>query len=257
MAVISVLILGLVEGITEFLPVSSTGHLILFNEWFSFAPDFTKTFDIVIQFGAILAVVAVFAKRFWPLSGSNFELWKRVVVSVLPALVFGALFGSKIQEALFNPMVVAIALIIGGVVLLVAERSRRKGSITDVAKIGYGKAFVIGCIQCLAFIPGTSRSAATIIGAMFLGATRATAAEYSFFLAVPTIAAASVFSLLKHPIALAGNDALILGIGFVAAFVSSLVVIRLFLQYIRNKTFTPFAYYRILLGIVILLFFAR
>ncbi len=257
MAVISAVVLGLVEGITEFLPVSSTGHLILFNEWFSFAPEFTKTFDIVIQFGAILAVVAVFAKRFWPLNGSNLELWKRVIVSVFPALVFGALFGSKIQEVLFNPTVVAFALIVGGVILLAAEQLRRNESITDVTKIGYGKAFVIGCIQCLAFIPGTSRSAATIIGSMFLGTSRSTAAEYSFFLAVPTIAAASVFSLLKHPITLAGNDALILGIGFVVAFISSLVVIRLFLQYIRNKTFAPFAYYRIVLGVIILLFFAR
>ena len=257
MEMIFALVLGFVEGITEFLPVSSTGHLILFNKWFSFAPDFTKMFDIVIQLGAILAVVVVFAKRFWPLKGSNLQLWKRVCVSVFPALVFGALFGSKIQEALFNPTVVAIALIVGGVVLLVAERSRRKESITDVAKIGYGKAFVIGCIQCLAFIPGTSRSAATIIGAMFLGASRATAAEYSFFLAVPTIAAASIYSMLKNPISLSGNDLIILTIGFVTAFLSALVVIQLFLQYIRNKTFAPFAYYRIALGIVVLLFFAR
>jgi len=256
MAVISSIVLGLVEGITEFLPVSSTGHLILFNEWFSFAPDFTKTFDIVIQFGAILAVVVVFAQRFWPLKGSNLELWKRIVVSVLPALVFGALFGSKIQEALFHPTVVAIALIVGGIVLLVAERSRRNESITDVAKIGYSKAFAIGCIQCLAFIPGTSRSAATIIGAMFLGASRTAASEYSFFLAVPTLAAASAYSLLKNPIALNGNDLVILLVGFIVAFVSALIVIRLFLQYIRNKTFAPFAYYRIILGVLILAFFA-
>ena len=254
---ISAIILGLVEGITEFLPVSSTGHLILFNEWFSFEPEFTKMFDIVIQLGAILAVVVVFAERFWPLKGSNLELWKRVIVSVIPALVFGALFGAKIQEALFNPTVVAIALIIGGVVFLVAERLRRKETIVDVAKMSYGKSFMLGCIQCLAFIPGTSRSAATIIGGMFLGASRATAAEYSFFLAVPTIAAASAYSLLKNPIALSGNDLIILSIGFVTAFVSALVVIRLFLQYIRNKTFAPFAYYRIALGIVVLLFFAR
>lgn len=253
---LSAVVLGLVEGITEFLPVSSTGHLILFNEWFSFAPDFTKTFDIVIQFGAILAVAVVFAKRFWPLKGSNLELWKRVMVSVLPALVFGALFGTKIQEMLFNPRVVATALIVGGWFLSKAEVFRKKESIVDVAKMSYGKAFLIGCIQCFAFIPGTSRSAATIIGAMYLGASRATAAEYSFFLAVPTIAAASVYSLLKNPIALTGNDFVILSIGFVTAFVSALIVIRLFLQYIRNKTFRPFAYYRIIVGVVILIFFA-
>lgn len=257
MEMISAVVLGLVEGITEFLPVSSTGHLILFNEWFSFEPEFTKMFDIVIQLGAILAVVFVFAKRFWPLKGSNLELWKRVIVSVIPALVFGALFGSRIQEALFNPTVVAIALIIGGVILLAAERSSRKETIIDVAKMSYSKAFVLGCIQCLAFIPGTSRSAATIIGGMFLGASRATAAEYSFFLAVPTIAAASAYSLLKNPVSLAANDIAILVVGFITAFVSALIVIRLFLQYIRNKTFAPFAYYRIVLGVVVLLFFAR
>ncbi len=254
---ISAVVLGLVEGITEFLPISSTGHLILFNEWFSFAPDFTKMFDVVIQFGAILAVVIVFAKRFWPLSGNNLEMWKRVAVSVAPAIVFGALFGSKIQKALFNPIVVAIALIVGGVVLVIAERSRRKETITDTSKMSYKNAFIIGCIQCLAFIPGTSRSAATIVGSMFLGASRSTAAEYSFFLAVPTMAAASAYSLLKNPISLTGNDAVILAIGFVTAFISALVVIRLLLQYIRNKTFVPFAYYRIIVGIVILLFFAR
>lgn len=254
---ISAVVLGLVEGITEFLPVSSTGHLILFNEWFSFAPDFTKMFDVVIQFGAILAVVVVFAKRFWPLNTPNLELWKRVVVSVLPAIVFGALFGSKIQEALFNPRVVAMALIVGGAILSIVEHQKPKASLTDLGKLTYGKAFAIGCIQCLAFIPGTSRSAATIIGAMFLGASRSTAAEYSFFLAVPTMAAASAYSLLKNPISLTGNDVAILAIGFVTAFASALIVIRLFLQYIRTKTFTPFAYYRIIVGVLILMFFAR
>lgn len=254
---ISAVVLGLVEGITEFLPISSTGHLILFNEWFSFAPDFTKMFDIVIQLGAILAVVAVFAKRFWPLNTSNLDLWKRVIISVFPALVFGALFGSKIQEALFNPRVVAMALIVGGAILSIAERQKPKTTLTDLGKLTYRSAFMIGCIQCLAFIPGTSRSAATIIGAMFLGASRSMAAEYSFFLAVPTITAASVYSLLKNPVSLTGNDAIILAIGFLTAFISALIVIRLFLQYIRTKTFAPFAYYRIILGVVILLFFAR
>lgn len=214
-------------------------------------------FDIVIQFGAILAVVAVFAKRFWPLNTSNLDLWKRVIVSVVPALVFGALFGSKIQEALFNPRVVAIALIVGGAILSIAENRKPKTTLIDLGKLTYRNAFMIGCSQCLAFIPGTSRSAATIIGAMFLGASRSMAAEYSFFLAVPTIAAASAYSLLKNPVSLSGNDVMILVIGFVTAFISALIVIRLFLQYIRTKTFAPFAYYRIILGVVILLFFAR
>ncbi len=254
---LSAVVLGLVEGITEFLPVSSTGHLILFNEWFAFAPDFTKMFDIVIQLGAILAVLVVFAKKLSFRSPSNFSLWKRFAVSVAPALVLGALFGSKIQQALFNPIVVAIALIIGGVILLIVERRKPKTTLTDLGKLSYSKAFAIGCIQCLAFIPGTSRSAATIVGAMLLGASRTAATEYSFFLAVPTLAAASAYSLLKNPVSLSGNDMVILTIGFITAFFSALVVIRLFLQYIRNKTFAPFAYYRIALGIVILFFFAQ
>lgn len=257
MEILFAIALGLVEGITEFLPVSSTGHLILFNEWFSFAPEFTKMFDIVIQLGAILAVLVVFSKRVLPRTPSNFKLWKRFAVSVIPALVIGALFGSAIQSALFNPTAVAIALIVGGVALLIAERIRPKQTITDLGQLSYGKAFAIGCIQCFAFIPGTSRSAATIIGAMLLGASRTAATEYSFFLAVPTIAAASAYSLLKNPIALSGNDLVILFVGFITAFISALIVIRLFLQYIRNKTFAPFAYYRIVLGVVVLLFFAR
>ncbi len=256
---LSAVVLGLVEGITEFLPVSSTGHLILFNEWFSFAPDFTKMFDVVIQFGAILAVLVVFAKKLFPRpsSPSSFALWKRFAVSVTPALVLGALFGSKIQAALFDPVVVAIALIVGGVILLVVEHRKPKTTLTDLGKLSYVKAFAIGCIQCLAFIPGTSRSAATIIGAMLLGASRTAATEYSFFLAVPTMAAASAYSIIKNPVALSGSDFVILTIGFITAFLSALIVIRLFLQYIRTKTFAPFAYYRIIIGVVILLFFAR
>ncbi len=252
---LSAIVLGLVEGITEFLPVSSTGHLILFNAWFSFAPEFTKMFDIVIQLGAILAVVVVFWKRFLPRVSSNRELWKRVIISVLPALVFGALFGSKIQAVLFHPIVVAIALIIGGGVLLFAERLHRTTNVIDEKKMSYGKAFAVGCIQCLAFIPGVSRSAATIVGAMMLGVSRSSAAEYSFFLAVPTLLAASGYAILKNPIVLNSYDISILLMGFVVAFLSALIVIRLFLGYIRTKTFAPFAYYRILLGTAILLFF--
>lgn len=255
METLSAIVLGVVEGVTEFLPVSSTGHLILFNTWFSFAPEFTKMFDIVIQLGAILAVVVVFWKRFLLGVSLNRELWKRVFISVIPALVFGAMFGSMIQKALFHPVVVACALIIGGGVLLAAERFHRITNVVDEKKMSYGKAFAVGCIQCLAFIPGVSRSAATIVGAMMLGVSRSVAAEYSFFLAVPTLLAASGYAILKNPIAVNGYDIGILFIGFVVAFFSALIVIRLFLGYIRTKTFAPFAYYRIVLGVAILLFF--
>ncbi len=245
------IILGLVEGVTEFLPISSTGHLILFNQWIAFTPEFTKLFDVVIQFGAILAVVVVFWKKLLVI-----DTWKKILVAVIPALVIGALFGSTIKEWLFDPIVVALALIVGGLVLFFAETRRHMESIRDITKMTYGQAFAIGLIQCLAMIPGTSRSATTIIGALFLGASRPVAAEFSFFLAIPTLAAASGYSLIKDGVTMTSDESILLFIGFVTAFLSALAVIRLFLKYIQHKTFLPFAYYRIALGLAILIFFA-
>lgn len=254
---LSAVVLGLVEGVTEFLPVSSTGHLILFNSWFAFSESFTKLFDVVIQFGAILAVIVVFWKKFWPVNVTNIAVMKRVAVAVLPALVVGALVGSKIQKALFHPIVVACALVVGGIALLLVEKTHRKTTVHSLETLSYPQALIIGFMQCLAFIPGTSRSAATIVGALLLGTSRVAATEFSFFLAVPTMAAASAFSLLKGGVSLTGHEALVLGLGFVTAFVSALVVIRLFLTFVQTKTFIPFAYYRIVLGVLLILFLLR
>ena len=262
---IKAIILGLVEGITEFLPISSTGHLIIVNNWLSFSKSFTEMFDVVIQLGAILAVVVVFWKKLWPftkdqventivLNKVNLNVWYKAIVAVAPALVLGALFGSKIEEKLFNSVVVAIALIVGGVILILVEKKQTTSiGVSSIADISYGKAFCIGLVQCLAMIPGTSRSAATIIGAMWLGASRAVAVEFSFFFAIPTMLAASAYSLLKYEGLLNGNDWLILVVGFIVAFLTALVVIKFLLRYIQNHNFKIFGYYRIILGLIILL----
>ncbi len=263
--IIKAIILGLVEGITEFLPISSTGHLIVVNNWLSFSKSFTDMFDVVIQLGAILAVVVVFWKKLWPfgkdektkattLNILNVNIWYKTILAVAPALVLGALFGSMIEEILFNTFTVAVALIVGGVVLIMVERRQIVvPSVKFTSEISYRTAFLIGLFQCLAMIPGTSRAAATIIGAMVLGASRAVAVEFSFFLAIPTMLAASGYSLLKYEGILNGNDWLILVVGFVVAFLTALLVIKFLLRYIQNHNFKIFGYYRIVLGVIILL----
>src|SRR3989339_665602 len=207
-------VLGIVEGVTEFLPFSSTGHLLLLNQFISFDEDFTKKFDVIIQLGAILSVIIIFYKRLFKaplikgvggLQSESFDLWKKVIIAVIPALFFGALLHDKIENFLFIPITVSIALIIGGIVLVILEKSGKHALDYDQGKkeksmsfknINYKTAFYIGLIQCLALIPGTSRSAATIIGAMLLGCSRNLAVEFSFFLAIPTMIAATAFSLL-------------------------------------------------------------
>ncbi len=249
--IIKSIVLGVVEGLTEFLPVSSTGHLILLNQWISFSETFTKMFDVVIQLGAILAVVVYFWKRFWPIS----NIWAKIIIGVIPALILGGLFGSQIEAKLFNPYVVAVALIIGGIVLILIEKKHTKTRFESVNSFTWRTAFHIGLFQCLAMIPGTSRSAATIIGAMVLGASRSVAVEFSFFLAVPTMLAATGYSLLKHGSAISGDQIIILAIGFIAAFATALAVIKFFMDYIQRHDFKPFGYYRLALGAVVLLYF--
>ncbi len=253
------LILGIVEGITEFLPVSSTGHLILMNQWIGFSEPFEKMFDIVIQLGAILAVVVFFYKRLFPFPGISepdknkcYTLWLKTIVAVLPALIAGFLFHKVIKTYLFHPFPVAIALITGAFFLIALEIKPKKAVIEKIEDMSYRKALWIGLIQCLAMIPGTSRSAATIIGAMMLGTSRTVAAEFSFFLAIPTMFAASGYSLLKTGLYMTGHECLVLITGFITAFVVAYFVIAAFLRFISNNNFIPFAFYRILLGILIL-----
>lgn len=260
---ITPVILGIVEGITEFLPISSTGHLIIINEFTGFTGAFAKMFDVVIQLGAILAVVVYYRKRlFYPLlSGKGAErrrslsLWVKAVVGVVPALVLGYLFGKQIQELLFDPRVVAAALITGGVILIVMEKTKKTVTIDEVDDLDYKTVLLVGLIQCLAMVPGTSRSAATIIGAMVLGASRTAAAEFSFFLAIPTMAAASAYMVIKNGAAMSGAEAVQLAVGFVVSFVTAYLVIAAFIRFISRHDFVPFGLYRIALGVAVLAYF--
>ena len=256
------IMLGIIEGVTEFLPISSTGHLIIVNQFVDFTGQFAKLFDVVIQFGAILSVVAFFWKRLYPFGKKPseekkliFDIWKKAAVGVIPAMVIGVIAGKYIKEYLFNPYVVSTALIIGGIILIYLENRNKTCTINTITELSYKTALMIGLIQCIAMVPGTSRSAATIIGAMLLGSSRLVAAEYSFFLAIPTMFAASVYSLMKVGRSLSSTELQVLGIGFVVSFITALLVIALFMKYITNNNFKPFGYYRIILGIIVLLYF--
>jgi len=253
------IVLGVIEGITEFLPISSTGHLILANHWLKFEDDFTVLFDIVIQLGAILSVLVYFHQKLWPKTTGEkkavLSLWKKTLVGVLPALFFGFLLGDLIERKLFNPLTVAITLIIGGIILLLLERRKAKIRFDSMAGLSFQAAFLIGLFQCLAMIPGTSRSAATIIGAMLLGASRQVAVEFSFFLAVPTMLAASSYSLLKNNAWLSFSEIIILTVGFVVSFLTAWTVIKYFLLYIQKNDLRFFGCYRIILGAILLFLF--
>jgi undecaprenyl-diphosphatase len=256
-------VLGIVEGLTEFLPVSSTGHLIIANEFIRFTGSFAKMFDVVIQLGAILSVVVYFWNKLYPFSRNKSEqekkatwdIWKKTLVGVLPALIIGAILGKHIEDKLFNPITVALALVIGGIVLIFVERRNKQSQVNSFAQLNYKTVFLIGLIQCLAMIPGTSRSAATIIGAMLLGTSRVVAAEFSFFLAIPTMCAASAYSLLKTGLTLTSVQLQVLLVGFIVSFLVAWLVIAGFMKYITKKDFQPFGYYRILVGIIILIYF--
>jgi undecaprenyl-diphosphatase len=261
--IVKAVILGIVEGITEFLPVSSTGHLILVNQFIAFDEQFMKMFDIVIQLGAILSVVVYFRKRLFVfakvngfyLQSQTADLWKKTIVGVLPALVIGSIFGEQIQELLFNPLTVAGALIVGGIALILLENRKQREKISTITLLDYKTVLLIGLIQCLAMIPGTSRSAATIIGAMLLGCSRLVAAEFSFFLAIPTLFAASVYSLLVTGLTMTSEQMVVLTVGFVVSFIVALLVIAGFMKFISSRDFKPFGWYRIILGGFILMFF--
>lgn len=255
MPLLSVIILGIIEGLTEFLPISSTGHLILLEDRLPLGetPGFAETFMIAIQLPAILAVALYFRHQLIPYREGQIDWsivwqWYKIIVAFLPAAVLGALFDDTIERLFFNPQSVATALIVGGVVLLVLEYRRLLPRYTTVESIGFRMAAAIGLLQCLAMIPGTSRSAATIIGAMMLGVSRAAAAEFSFFLAIPTMLGATTYRIVKNGIAFTLEEWMLTALGSMVAFGTAYLVVALFMSYIRRYSFKPFGLYRILLG---------
>jgi undecaprenyl-diphosphatase len=252
-------LLGLVEGATEFIPVSSTGHLILASDWLGLVDERAKTFDIFIQLGAILAILWIYRVRLARSVGDarkdpgSRRFLLNLIVAFLPAAVVGFLTHDWIKSKLFNPDVVAVALIAGGVVILLIERWPPKSKVHDVAGIPPRLALGIGMAQVLSLIPGTSRSGATIMGGYALGLSRTAATEFSFFLAIPTMLAATMYDLLKSWSVLAVTDIPMFAVGFIVSFVSAVIVVKAFLAYVSNHTFSIFAWYRIALGLVLLL----
>ncbi len=257
-------VIGIVEGITEFLPISSTGHMILVDSFLKLSENaaFTTAFEVIIQLGAICSVVVFFWNQLWPFAGTKekqretWTLWMKVLVGIIPAAVIGFLLNDFIEEKLFNPMVVATTLLVYGIALIVLERfnKEKKGfKFESVSSIPYAVAILIGLFQCLAMVPGTSRSAATIIGAMLLGLSRGAAAEFSFFLAIPTMAGATLITILKNGTAFSVNEWIVIAVGFVVSFLVAYAVIKFFMSFIRKHDFSAFGYYRIVLGILVLL----
>jgi undecaprenyl-diphosphatase len=259
LSLLAIILLGIVEGLTEFLPVSSTGHLILAGEVMK-VPQGTETFDVVIQLGAILAVVVLYRHRFRAvLAGlargeeGAIRFTRNVLVGFLPAAVIGAVAYKAIKALLTQPIVVAVALILGGIAILVIERLVRHPTCDSVEGMSLRTTLGVGLIQCLSMIPGVSRSGATIMGALTLGVERKTAAEYSFFLAIPTMLGATTLALWKARHDLGDTQATAIALGFLVSFVVAMAVIRWFLGVVQRHGFAPFAWYRIVVGTIALI----
>lgn len=256
-------ILGLIEGATEFLPVSSTGHLIIAAKLLKFNQTSANVFEIFIQLGSILAIVLEYRKTLFKVASNalhdktsqNFLL--RLLIAFLPAAILGLLLHKAIKAYLFSPLYVSLALILGGIMMIAIEKSPLRTNTKTTTDISMMQAFKIGCAQCLSLIPGVSRAAATIMGGMLAGLNRKVATEFSFYLAIPVIAAASLFDLLKNFQDLTMQDLPIFGIGFVTAFLSAYAVIKLFIRFVATHTFIVFAWYRIILGILVFIYFSE
>ncbi|MCM1084385.1 MAG: undecaprenyl-diphosphate phosphatase [Clostridium sp.] len=270
--ILKVLLLGVVEGITEWLPISSTGHMLLVDEFISLnaSEEFKEMFFVVIQLGAILAVVLLFWNKMWPFDFSKnpekegvikkdiFSMWFKVVVACIPGAVVTLLFDDYIEAHLHTPTVIAIALIFYGFAFIIIE-SRNKAKTARVEAlqdITYKTAFIIGLFQVLSIIPGTSRSGATIIGALLIGVSRVAAAEFTFFLAVPVMLGLSLIKVIKFGFAFSGSELVILSVGVIVAFLVSLFVIKFLMGYIKKHDFKVFGWYRIALGVIVLFYFA-
>ncbi len=253
---ITALVLGVVEGVTEFLPISSTGHLILVNRWFTFGEPFTKLFDIVIQGGAILAVVVLFWRDLWPKAWTLKALkeqWGSVLLAFVPTGFIAWLLNDWVQENLFFSWVVALALVLYGIVFIVIERSHIAEKAEQTGLPSFKHALLIGLAQSLALVPGTSRSGVTILAMLLLGYARPMAAKFSFLLAVPTLLVASGYSLLKYEAPISGEQVGLLAVGFAVSFVVAYAVSKWLMGYIRHKSFEPFGWYRIILGVLVLI----
>ena len=268
--ILKAILFGIVEGITEWLPVSSTGHLILLDEFVKLkvSEEFFEMFQVVIQLGAIFAVLVLFFHKLNPFSRKKgeiekkqtWQLWAKVVVAVLPSAVLGLLLDDWMDAHLYNFVVVAITLIIYGVAFILVERQNKtqKPRIRSVHKLDYRTALLIGAFQCLSLIPGTSRSGSTILGGILLGVSRPAAAEFSFFLAIPTMLGASALKLVKYlfeGVIPTGTEIAVLIVGCLVSFVVSMMVIRALMEYVRKRSFSAFGIYRIVLGVVVLGYF--
>ncbi len=263
--ILKAFIFGIVQGITEWLPISSTGHLILIDEFLKLdlGKDFWDMFKVVIQFGSILAVVVLYFHKLNPLSPGKtpaqkkdtWILWSKVIVGVIPAGVVGLLFEDIIDGYLSTPYVIGAALIIYGVLFIVVENMNKEPKITSLSTLTYKTAFLIGCFQILALIPGTSRSGSTILGAVLIGASRGIASEFSFFLAIPVMLGASALKILGFGFDFSPNEWAVLITGTLVSFVVSVFAIKFLMNYIRKHDFKGFGYYRIILGVIVLLYF--
>ena len=272
MELLKAVLFGIVEGVTEWLPISSTGHLILLNEFITLdvSDAFRSMFDVVIQLGAILAVIVLFFHKLNPFSPAKsagekkqtWQLWFKVIAAIIPSGIVGVLLDDWMEAHLHNATVVSIALIVYGVAFILVERrnARRSGgkTVEDVYAIDYKTALMIGCFQCLSLIPGTSRSGSTILGAILIGVGRSAGAEFSFFMAIPTMLGASAIKGLKFllsGVAATGTEIGVLIVGCAVSFLVSLLVIRGLMEYVRRHSFSAFGVYRIILGVVVLIYF--
>ena len=265
---IKVFILGVVEGITEWLPISSTGHMILVDEFIKLdvSADFLEMFLVVIQLGAILAVIFLYFDKLmpfdyrhgWKVKKDTFSMWFKIIFACLPAAVVGILFDDQLNELFYNPLTVAIALIVFGILFIFIENYNkgRSSKINSISEITYNTALIIGIFQLIAAIfPGTSRSGATIVGALLIGVSRTVAAEFTFFLAVPVMLGASLLKIVKFGFAFTSYELILLIFGMAVAFVVSMITIKFLMSYIKKHDFKVFGWYRIILGIIVLVYF--
>lgn len=277
MDIIKSIILGIIEGITEWLPISSTGHLIIADEFIKLGmtDEFMEMFNVVIQLGAILAVVVIFWNKMWPFTadkskGYNYitkgnglikkdvmDMWFKVIAAMLPAAIVGIPFDNYFEKHFHNWQVVSAALIVYGVLFIVIEKinKNRKPKVNSIPELSYKTALLIGCFQALSLIPGTSRSGSTILGAMILGVSRVAGAEFSFFLAVPVMFGASLIKLLKFGFTFTGMELAVLAVGTLTSFIVSVIAIKFLISYVRRHDFSLFGYYRIALGVMVIAYF--